>query len=296
MKIINEEFQEMTDTNNIFEGITYQIIEFLRARISDEQLLNDIIDRCNDIIVQQTNGETFSIKLPNGSLKKNRIPSNVGALKTNMIIDTNEHELYITPGIALRPNYNNHQLIHEILHSISSKKRNSFNEEGVTYTKTGTKIDYYDNKLNNYYVDDNYSSDGLNEGITELLASMITNEFTGNYPGFVVAAEMLMACNDKLLKAYFSDSLEELKNFYSDLEERQSVITRHDLYKFDSKIMDDDLLVKIMVGAIKYNESYNHTIDIDRLTNHLDRYYMLDYGSWSDLILNKLNDTMTKVI
>ena len=145
---------------------------------------------------------------------------------------------------------------------------------------------------------DNPSSDGLNEGITELLASMITNEYTGNYPGYVAVASLLMSCNDQLLTAYFSSDTKNLESFYDDLEAKQSVITRKDLCSLDSKKLSDDELIILIVGALKYNDAYNNKIDITETANYLDKFYMLDSGSWMELIQDSIDkyeesDTIT---
>lgn len=206
-----------------------------------------------------------------------------------MIVNVNKDEISIIPGVALRPNFNKHQLVHELFHTISSNQHNYFNKDGIAYTKTGTKIDYYDKNLEDYNMNYNPSSDGLNEGITELLASMITNEYTGIYPGHLVVASLLTFCNNQLLNTYFSSNIKTLESFYNNLEEKQNVIAMDDLCKFNSKEFNDDDLIKLIVGALKYNKSYNNEIDITDISNYLDKYYMLDSGSWSNLILESMN-------
>ena len=54
----------------------------------------------DNINIQIIDGETYSIKLPNGSLRQNKISNEVGALKTNMVINANDEELNIIPGIV----------------------------------------------------------------------------------------------------------------------------------------------------------------------------------------------------
>lgn len=289
MKIINSSFQECEDTNNTFNNTYNQVIGFLKEKIHDEQLLGQIISNCNHSIIQLTDGNFYTILGHDGNFKSYKYSDSAAAFKTNMAVKINEKEIYIIPGIALRPKYNKHQLIHELLHVISSTQHNYYNEAGIAYTKTGTKIDYYDKNLNNYNMTDNPSSDGLNEGITELLASMITNEYTGNYPGYVAVASLLISCNDLLLTAYFSSDTKNLESFYDDLEAKQSVITRKDLCSLDSKKLSDDELIKLIVGALKYNDAYNNKIDITEIANYLDKFYMLDSGSWMDLIQDSVD-------
>ena len=288
MKIVNSNLEEINESSNIrYDDIYNKIVNYLKSTIKDERILNDMLKDNEYILIQETSGDSYTIDLPNGSKKHQPIPSSVGALKTNMSIRANSQILGIRPGVALRPNFTDHQLVHELLHAISSKHINYFDGDGIVYTKTGTKIDYFDRNLNDASKENNLSSDGLNEGITELLASIITNEYTGNYPHMVVIAKLLMMSNDNLINAYFSHDLKDLEKFYTDLEEKQKVITREDLCKFNSKDVDDELTTKILVGSIEYNKSCGNEIDNDTyvgMINYLDRNYILDSGSWNDLI------------
>ena len=289
MKVINNSFKECQDSNNTFKNTNDKIINFLKNKIDDEQLLNQIINNCDHSIVQLTDGNSYTILAHDGKLKSYNFRDSSAAFKTNMAVSAKENEIYIIPGLALRPNYNEHQYIHEMLHVISSNQHNYYNEDGIAYTKTGTRIDFFDKNLDNYKMNNNPSSDGLNEGITELLTSTITNEYTGNYPGYLVVANLLMSCNNKLLEAYFSSDKNVLESFYNDLEEKQDIITRDDLTSLDSKELDDNKLIKLIVGGVKYNQSYNNEIDINGISNYLDQFYMLDSGSWNELISESLN-------
>jgi hypothetical protein len=290
MKIYNNNFQECPDTNNFFSDTYNQIAHFLKERIRDEKLYNEIITNGNSTAVQITDGNTYKVLDHNRKYLTRNFMGSAAALKINIATIVDDKAIHILPGVALRPNFNKHQLVHELFHALSSTQHNYFNEEGITYFKFGTYVGYFDKNLNGVKMENNPSSDGLNEGITELLTSKLTNEYIGNYPGYVVMAGLLMSCNDKLLNAYFSSDLKELESFYSDLEEKQNVITRDDLCNLNSKKMDDSQLLKIITGAIKYNEAYNNKIDITTYSNYLDRFYMLDSGSWIDLISESLGE------
>lgn len=290
MKIIDSSFKEHQDTNNTFNDIYNNTIEYLKTRIDNEQLLEQINANSIHSLIQLTDGNTYTILADDGKFRTNKYRDSSAAFKTNMAISVKEDEVYIIPGVALRPNYNIHQLVHEQLHAISSNQHNYFDESGIFYTKVGTKIDYYDKSMNDYNKENNPSSDGLNEGITEYLASIITNEYTGAYPPYVVIANLLMSCNNQLLNAYFSSDPKVLESFYDDLEEKQSIISRNDLCGLNSTNLQDDELLKIIIGAIKYNEAYNNSIDITEISNYLDRFYMLNSGSWSNLITAEMNN------
>ncbi len=286
MIVIDSDFNRKIDNSN-YNDVYNKIIEYLKSIIIDEKILSDMLDQNDKIIIQETLGKEYSIKLPNGLNRKLKFPSSSSAFKTNMVIGVNKNVLGISPGIVLRPNYDIHQLIHELLHAISSTQINRFNEDGVVYTKCGTRIDYFDRNLNNYNSINNLSSNGLNEGITEFLTSLITNNYYGNYPPMVVIARLLMYSNNKLLNAYFSKDLNELEMFYSDLEDKQSIINRDDLCRLNSNEIEDEEFLNIISGALDYNKAYNKEIDSNyykEIVNYLDNYYMLDTGSWDDLI------------
>lgn len=206
-----------------------------------------------------------------------------------MVINSNDKELSIIPGVVMRKNFNNHQLIHEILHGISSRQHNLYNEDGITYTKTGTKIDYYDNSLNDCPNVTNLSSEGLNEGITEYLTSLLTNEYNGNYASQVVISNLFMKSNNNLLNAYFMNDISGIERFYEDIEEKQALITREDFIKLTSKSYDFDLISKIIAAGINYNKAYGKEMteeELSSLTQYLDNNMILDSGSWGDLIAN----------
>lgn len=288
MKVINEEFDVIETPANVEQIINYIKDSLVKMNL-DSNILNELLVSMDDINIQIVDRETYSIKLPNGSLRKNKISNEVGALKTNMVISANEKELNIIPGVVMRKNFNNHQLIHEILHGISSRQHNLYNEDGVTYTKTGTKIDYYDKSLNDYPNVTNLSSEGLNEGITEYLTSLLTNEYNGNYASQVVISSLFMTSNNNLLNAYFMNDSSGIEKFYEDVEEKQELITRRDFINLTSKSYDFDLISKIIAAGIEYNKAYGKEMtveDLNGLTQYLDNNMILDSGSWKDLIAN----------
>lgn len=288
MKVINEEFDVIETPANVEQIINY-IKDSLGKMNLDSNILNELLVSMDSINIQIVDGEAYSIKLPNRSLRKNKISNEVGALKTNMVISANEKELNIIPGVVMRKNFNNHQLIHEILHGISSRQHNLYNEDGITYTKTGTKIDYYDKSLNDYPNVTNLSSEGLNEGITEYLTSLLTNEYNGNYASQVVISSLFMTSNNYLLNAYFMNDSSGIEKFYEDVEEKQELITREDFINLTSKSSNFDLISKIIAAGIEYNKAYGKEIteeDLNGLTQYLDNNMILDSGSWKDLIAN----------
>ena len=286
MKVIDKSFEELNtslDISQILENITAT----LKNMNIDYKILEKIYQKSENFFIQIIDDGTYSIKLPNGVIKENRIAGTSGALKTNMIFKVDDKELNIIPGVVLRKNYNVYQLVHELLHVLSSRQHDYFDDEGITYTKTGTKIDYYNRALDEFSNEKNFSSDGLNEGITELLASIITKEYTGNYAPYVVISKLFMNNNNYLLNAYFDDNISEFEKFYKDVEEKQSLVTREDFKILTSKCTDYEMISKIIVAGIKYCKSNGQEIsdeELNLMINYLDNNLMLDSGSWYDLI------------
>ena len=293
MKLIDNSFNEIENNLDNLNNTINSINTYIKLNLGEDVLKDVDID---DALIQISNDSEYSIRMHNGNIKTLPMRDSSGAFKTNMIISVDKEKLSITPGIVLRPNFNTHQFIHEYLHVLSSKKDNYLDELGITYTKTGTKIDYYDKNLDdsNYY--QKISAEGLNEGITEMLATKIDNKYTGNYAPFVVASELLSYDNDLLLKAYFSHDTKELIDFYNDLESKQNTITREDIINLSSKETNEEVIKKIIKGSIEYglsnsknkDEFFNYT---SNKLKQLDNSYILDSGSWSEL-LNLSDKTM----
>ena len=288
MILIDNKFNSINDEQkNELDEILNEVVNYLNNVITDENIKQIINENSQNIIIQLTDNYNYSIKLPNGMVRTMDFPGSVGALKTNMYNELNSSEIHIVPGVALRSNYSKHQLVHELLHALSSNEHNYFNENGITYTKTGTKIDFYDRNTDDVKITNNPSSDGLNEGITEFLASNITNDFNGNYAPFVVISKLLLDANPNLINAYFSRELDEIDKFYCDLEEKQSIITRADLMSFTSKETNIESLFKVISGALSYNKTINPNYNEEYLNDiitYLDSNYILDAGSWGDFI------------
>lgn len=300
MRVIDNNFNDANVDKSTYNQIYNKIVEELSKRITDENILKDMLDGNDQIIIQPTDGIKYVVKLPDSSLRTLRFNNDASAFRTNMDVNITNEELIIRSGIALRPNFNLHQLVHELLHAMSSNQVSKFDENGVTYTKVGTQIRYYkknpnnSNDLNDYNMPNNLSSDGLNEGITDYLASIITG-YQGNYPPLVIVAQLLMSSNNMLLNAYFSKSSKELEMFYTDLEEKQSIITREDIIGLNPKgSISDEIITKLIVGAINYNRAYGKELDKEsysKLINFMDTYIIPDTGSWKDVLDEYLGTT-----
>lgn len=91
VKVINEDFNVIETPANVEQIINY-IKDSLGKMNLDNSILNELLLNMDNINIQIIDGETYSIKLPNGSLRQNKISNEVGALKTNMVINANDEE------------------------------------------------------------------------------------------------------------------------------------------------------------------------------------------------------------
>ena len=125
--------------------------------------------------------------------------------------------------------------------------------------KCGTKITAYNRK--DEIVDKSLRSEGLNEGITELLACKLNNEEPNAYDYQVYLADILINNNNStLVKSYFSDDSNKFKEFLKDFEKRQSQVSSKELAELTTslgEVMDSRLLS----GCLDYSLSFCNTID-----------------------------------
>lgn len=295
MKIINSDFDQIEQYEGTkFEEGHNKVLTYLRNVIKDEKVLSDIEKVCSNILIQKTDGKTYGIKDPSGEIKPMKY-RNATAFKTPMEIKQEGNSLNVIPGIALRPTFNEnedrhyHTYIHELLHALSSIQDYQFDENGITITKTGTKIDYINKKFDSVPVEENLSADGLNEGVTEALATFIDGKPDYSvYPLQTPIAELLLTSNSLLLNAYFSHDLSRLEAFYTDLEEKQNIITREDIYSLSANKLSIEQVSKLVIGAISYNRAYNPDCSqeyYDMIIRKLDIGYPLDNNMlWSNVI------------
>ena len=227
--------------------------------------------------------------LPSGKIADCHFGSGTYVVKTNMKVSVDENEITVTPGIALKPNYNAHEFIHEFFHAISTREHNYFDDNGVAYTKTGFKILFYDKELDDYEDYPKVECEALDEGFTELLTSIVDEKYTGRYAPYVVITELFTYNNDSLFKAYFSNYLDPLLDFFDDLDKRKVGITHEDLVELDPKETDIERLRIIVNGAVRYcletSKNKEEAIKfIQTKMDYLDEHCGYNYGSWHDFI------------
>ncbi|MBR4830530.1 MAG: hypothetical protein IKZ96_02035 [Bacilli bacterium] len=287
IKYNNEKFIDAEQyAGSEFETWYNTTVSYLQNVIQDESVKADMLMDNDKYLIQKTDGDTCIVLGHDKIYRKKKFPLSAVAFECPMVVTfLRENLLGIMPGIALRPGYDAHAFIHELLHALSSTTIHFFNENGISYIKIGTKVKYIDKNME--YVDGkNLSAEGFNEGITEALASLITGRFTGQYPSHTAIGTLFVTSNSLALNAYFSHDLSRLEEFYKDLEEKQSIITREDLMNF-GKDTSEELIARIIAAGVAYNKAYNQDFDeqlYSLLIQNMDNADRLDNGSWRDLI------------
>ena len=148
-----------------------------------------------------------------------------------------------------------HDLSHELLHTLSSSQRVYFNENGVTLYKTGLSVKFMNKQKQ--VVNKSYDAVGLTEGLTELLAEKIEPSKSPQYTyaqAKRIANILLSPFNDKLAQAYFSNKLEDVEEFFNDFDNRQKRVSSKELINLDPETKY--VTINLLRGCIEYALSF----------------------------------------
>lgn len=154
----------------------------------------------------------------------------------------------------------NHALSHELFHALSAKNSMGFNHGGVGYDKNGVSIDGYNKQ--DEKVDSSLQAKGLNEGITELLATKFnSDERPIQYEPQVFLADILVSPNNNsLLAAYFSEGEGDFRHFLSDFESRQSTLQGSSLVEMSTHT-NKPISVDLIKACVEYTISYCDSVN-----------------------------------
>lgn len=163
-------------------------------------------------------------------------------------------------GIYMNDSNSEHTIIHELFHFLSQKQQMGFDENGLGYAKSGVSISGYDRKDN--LVDNSLNANGLNEGITELLATKIdTGSMPHGYAFQVHIADILISNqHNSLLEAYFSDDEKDFQKFLKEFDKKQNTVSSKKLIELSKagQIVADTELLK---GCLEYALSFCKDMD-----------------------------------
>lgn len=281
MKSYNGNLEEISlpEEEKYLTDLMKDQIGFIEGLIGKDNT-KTLTDRANGLVYVQFLSEkesTYQV-IYNGE-KHTLNARGAAAMNAPMEQSFNGKEWTLKNGLYLRggvENYDKHMLVHELFHNLSENNKMGFDENGIGYTKSGVKISYYDIQDNE--IDKSLQANGLNEGVTEMLAMKYSNANKPQQYDFQVSiAQMLNVESDKsLLKGYFSESDKDFKEFLNDFESRQSSVTREDLVSMDTSQRKDQSYIENMIkGCAEYSLSYCQTME-DLNTQKGKLYSILD--------------------
>lgn len=152
-----------------------------------------------------------------------------------------------------------HTLDHKLLHALSANTEINFGESDIGWDKGGLNVSGYNRQ--DEKVDDTMFAEGLNEGVTELLAAKFDGATPDVYLPQVYVADLLISPNNpKLVQAYFAEDKEVFRGFLDDFDARQKSIQSSRLTGLSKSAIidiDDDLLR----GCVEYTISHCETVE-----------------------------------
>lgn len=196
--------------------------------------------------------------------EKHEIQSNAPAsfcAKKNM--DFDGEKWTFENGLYTSDNNSNHTITHELFHILSENTEMNYNEKGIGYDKRGVSITGY-----NKDDDDDDDKDlgikanGLNEGITEMLAMQVDGMYTPQvYTPQVYLAQILVNSQENsLIEAYFSNDIIKFQNFLDEFNKRQSIISSDKLVTLSMNSCED-MNIDILKGCLQYSLSFCKNIE-----------------------------------
>ena len=261
MKLYNRELEEIENLEryNRIKNIIEKQIEFLvQAYDIDEQMLRDRAERL--AIVERNPKESTYFTEENGIKKENPNPRSVAAFVTIKRQEYDGEKWEFENGVYISDSNSEHKIIHELFHFLSQKQQMEFNSNGVGYAKSGISISGYDREDN--LVDTSLKAKGLNEGITELLATKVDSRRRPDAYSFqTYIADILISNKHRsLLDAYFSDDEKVFRDFLDEFGERQQIISSQELIEMST---DGQVTVssQLLRGCLEYALSFCKDID-----------------------------------
>lgn len=256
MKLYNRELEEIEnqERQDRIESIVQRQIEFLVQNYGiDEKMLQDKAEGLA-VVERRSSDATYFAEYKG---EKKELPNNrsAAAFVTMKKQEYDGDKWSFENGVYMSDANSEHKIIHELFHFFSQKQQMGFDEKGVGYAKSGVSISGYDREDN--VVDSSLDADGLNEGITELLATRVD---TGSKPeayDFQTSIANILISNEhnSLLKAYFSDDEKDFQKFLEEFDKQQKTVSSKKLIEMSTygQIVVDTEFLK---GCLEYALSF----------------------------------------
>lgn len=267
MQLYNRELEQIKndDREKRILAIAKKNIDFLAERYGiDENILNQRLEKMS--VVERSGDTHFVVK--NG--EKHEIESDAPAsfvTKKNMEFDG--EKWYFENAVYTNDINDDHTIAHELFHILSENTEMDFNENDIGYDKRGVSIVRY-TKQEDREADLSMDADGLNEGITEMLAMQVDGDnIPATYDKQVYLAQILINSQENsLINSYFSKDTKQFRDFLNGFNTRQSVISSEKLVAL-TRISDGILDVDMLKGCLQYSLSFCE--NMEQLTDERKR-------------------------
>lgn len=261
MKLYNRELEEIDnqERQDRIASIVKSQIEFLVQTYGiDEKCLQDKAEGL--AVVERHSSDATYFAEYKGEKKELPNSRTAAAFVTMKKQEYDGDKWNFENGVYMSDANSEHKIIHELFHFFSQKQQMRFDENGVGYAKSGVSISGYDREDN--LVDSSLNANGLNEGITELLATKIdTGSKPEGYDFQAYIADILISNqHNSLLEAYFSDDEKDFQNFLEEFDKQQKTISSKKLIGMskNGQIVADTELLK---GCLEYALSFCKDMD-----------------------------------
>lgn len=256
MKLYNRDLEEIEnqERKDRIESIVKKQIDFLVQNYSiDKKMLQDKAK--NLAIVERKPYDATIFVEYKGEKKELPNPNMANAFATTKKQEYDGDKWNFENGIYISDSNSEHSIIHELFHFLSQKQQMEFNENDIGYNKIGVSIQSFDRE--DKLVDSSLHAEGLNEGITELLA---TRADIGSEPEAYdfqtyIADILISNQHNSLLEAYFSENEKDFQGFLEEFDKQQNTISSKKLVELstDGQIVADTELLK---GCLEYALSF----------------------------------------
>ena len=297
MRIVNNQLEDINnkEVEATMREINHLILDFINREYNDIEIEYKLDKKIEDLVVELLPSSKDKFMISYNGKKHQYLKTKTASAFVTKISQTYKDKIwFFTNGIVFPFSFSKTKIkkkIHEYFHFLSSN--NKIEEiENRYYDKVGLKVTTYDDSDN--VIDETFSCGFLNEGMTEYLASQVTNTYPDAYEFNVMVIEILTMNNHyELIDAYFSDNFQKLLDYKHTFEKITNngfdIIFNNDQYGINitknkieeiiitclsfqinialSELELDKIETNIMSILQKYRKSLDFSFDIKKITN-----------------------------
>lgn len=295
MDLYNEDLVPVGQVAESYNLMFNQQMEFALNLLDNKEKFASILQKRldNTILIECDARKGYRTSLYNTELHKLKFSVRAGAFVSYAKQLRYEKGWKITNGIYIRKgayDMNNsttsrRSLPHEAFHIMSCNTELNFDKAGYCYSKMGFQVKKYDEQDNE--IDIGLNPLLLTEGTTEMLANMFNKTLKPQAYSFAVFIARTLNCaktKPTLLETYFSEDINDVKQFFNNFNKSQTYITSNDLISapIAETFWKDKNCPKIIKGCLEYT------------INSIDSVYELKefYKTIKDVIIN-IGDNIT---